>query len=110
MRGMNQLVTVRRKGLKPAGLVYINDLPTPDWQTNWLKEESAPTICTFGVALHEIDLRPVVGLSVAVDGVDGERVRKLAGEARKAGAAAIVATFGNQGVFFSQGDGKWQIF
>ena len=110
MRGMSQLVAIRRKGLKPAGMVWIYDRPTNDWQTDWLNEDSAPTICTDGDELHAIDLRPVVGLMVSVEGVDAERVRKLAGQARKAGADAVVATVGDKGVFWNKGMGKWLSF
>jgi hypothetical protein len=107
MRGMSQLVAIRRKGLKPEGMVWIYDKPTADWQTDWLNEESSPTICTHGDELHAIDLRALVGLSVSVEGVDGERVRSLARGAKEAGASAIVATFGEQGLFWTVETGKW---
>lgn len=110
MRGMNQLVTVRRKGLKPAGMVWVTDDPANDWQTDWLNEDSSVTICTHGDEIHSIDFRALVGLTVVVDGVAAGRVKKLAGEAKKAGAAVVVATSGNLGAYWSKETQKWLIF
>ena len=110
MRGHEQLIQVRTQGLKPAGLVFVDDYPVKPVFLDWLQNQSMPTVCVHGDDIDSLDLRFLIGLSVNVAGDDVGRVKKLAGAARKAGADAVFASAAGRSAMWKKGDAEWLIF
>ena len=107
MRGHEDLIRVRQKGLKPAGLVFVDDYDVLPDVLRWLENESAPNVSTDGDLISSLDLRFLIGLKVSVDGRDPMRVKALAAACRKAGAEYVIATCGDRVAFWKTGDKKW---
>lgn len=110
MRGHEQIIAVRKAGLKPAGLVHLDDYPVNPLFLDWLKNESMPTVTVYGDELATLDLRFLVGLMVSITGDDLARVKALSVMARKAGADMVVASVGEKFALWKKGDAAWQSF
>ena len=108
MRGHEELIRLRRKGLKPSGLVYVDDYPVLDKWVAWLTGKTMTTICTHGDDPRTLDFRCLVGLVVNVTGNDPSRVKAIAGMCRKAGASVVFAMAGEKAAVWKQGESKWR--
>lgn len=110
MTGHEQLIRVRKHGLKPAGLVYVDDYPVRPVFLDWLQNKTMPTVCTHGADVDALDLRCLLGLSVQVTGGSMARVKKIAAAARKAGADTVFASVGDKCAVWQKGDAEWRLF
>lgn len=110
MRGHDQLIQIRAKGLKPAGLVFVDDYPVSDKWTNWLAEKTMVTVCTHGDEIASLDMRFLVGLAVQVSGSNLKRVKGLAGVCKRAGASVVFAVCGDKAAVWKKGDAEWLSF
>lgn len=110
MRGHDDLIRMRTRGAKPAGLVFVDDYAVQPGALNWLAEGFEPRICTHGDSLNALDLRFLIGLKVAVTGDVQERVRVIAAACRKAGAELVIASCGERDAVWKKGDAKWLSF
>lgn len=107
MRGHEELIRVRQSGLKPAGLVFVNDYDVVPDVFRWIENGQSPHVSTHGDNVSALDLRFLIGLKVSVDGHDPMRVKALAAACRKAGAEYVIATCGERAAFWKTGDKKW---
>jgi hypothetical protein len=110
MRGHTDLISIRLRGCKPAGTVFLDDYPIDERWTRWLERQTMPTVCTHGDDLASLDLRFVVGLQVNVTGDKANRVKALAGACKKAGAEVVFAVCGDKAAMWKKGDAKWLSF
>lgn len=83
MRGLDHVIAMRRKGLKPT---YVALSDTHQLQ-GWLGDVQIEP----GDVPELLDLRALVGLFVVVQGRDGESVNRWADAAFKAGASTVIA-------------------
>ncbi len=89
MRGHEPIIAMRRSGKRP-GIVFLNDFPC---KTDWAEYGEHATVQILpGEAIEALDLRFLVGLTVAASGSTDERARKLLEACKTAGAKTIVAT------------------
>lgn len=107
MTGHDALIAVRRQGLKPAGVVYVDDFEVLPKFRRWIENDTEPVICTHGDNPAALDLRCLVGLFVVVNGDVATRVKKLAKAVLRAGASDVVALCGDKGVVWSKEEKKW---
>jgi len=89
MRGHEELLAMRRRGMKPW-LVDVDLEPNgcadwPQWSLTPMVQ-IAPTD-----SIRRLDLRFLVGLPVIVSGLDAERVRTAFEACKAAGAARVLA-------------------
>ena len=100
MHGHIPLIDMRKRGAKPSGIVFIDDLPNPiakDWHNpgefrgeSWLPDQ--PTICTHGDVIQMLDMRFLVGLTVSISSHSEIRAKSLFAKAKICGAAIVAAT------------------
>lgn len=101
MRGMDYLLALRTRGVKPACGVHI---ATDDADADWPRI-AVKTFARFGAMpsaaevyighadhLGLLDLRPLVGLVVHVDGMVSARVKAVCRAAVQAGAVRAVGS------------------
>jgi hypothetical protein len=110
MRGHTDLIRLRESGVKPSGLVYLDDYPVFDKWVRWLEGKTMTTVCTHGDEVGSLDLRFVVGLRVNVTGDNVSRVKALAAACKKAGADVVFAMCGDKAAMWKKGDAKWLSF
>jgi hypothetical protein len=110
MRGHEDLISLRKRGVKPAGMVWICDYQVRDVYADWMANRMDPEILVDGDDIESLDLRFLIGMNVNVTGDDSARVRKLASRARKAGANTVVAFSKKNAAIWQKGDEKWQTF
>jgi hypothetical protein len=110
MRGHEQIIQIRKSGIKPSGLVFIDDYPVKPVFLDWLQHQSMPTVCVHGDDIDALDMRFLVGLTVQVSGDDLMRVKRLAGACKRAGASAVFAKCGNNTAMWQTGSDSWLIF
>lgn len=85
MRGHNEIIELRKSGLKP-GWVYLNDFPC---ETDWYKNGLPATVCVAGESFSGLDLRFLVGLSVVANSDSETRAKALFSAAKKSGAEFV---------------------
>lgn len=99
MRGHENLIALRMRGAKPANGVRIS---TDDQDADWPRQHRAlyaklgvvPGTAELHIGQAEdlglLDLRPLVGLTVTVDGMLARRVRMVCRAALAAGAKRVL--------------------
>lgn len=88
MRGHEKLIAMRKAGMRPA-IVFLNDFICP---TNWFETgDKHVTVSVVGEALHRVDLRFLVGLTVSATSYDESRAKALLQACQRAGAAVVGA-------------------
>ncbi len=99
MRGHEQLIAMRMKGVVPRYGVHIaTDERESDWPAAWQQLchqwECAPETAELHIGEGEnvktLDLRPLVGLEVTVRGMNRKRVVDVFDAARLAGACRVL--------------------
>lgn len=112
MRGHENIIALRRQGMKPSGQVSLNDFPMDPKLIRWefMEDGHAPSVCVDGDPVQTIDLRFLVGLRVHIASNDPDRCRLLAQKARQAGASMVVCVAGEKSAIWRNGDEKWQVF
>lgn len=112
MRGHENIIAMRMKGVKPAGAVLVCDYQVNPSFLEWRYSDDRknPTVCTHGTQVSAIDFRFVVGLPVHVHGDSVSRVKQIAGACKKAGAESVAAQAGDMVAFWKKGDAQWQTF
>jgi hypothetical protein len=110
VRGHENLIALRKRGMKPNGMVWMCDYPVKPEVMDWIGEHMNPTVCVDGDDLESLDLRFLIGMPVNVTGDDKLRVRRLSVLAVKAGAKLVTAFAGDHGAMWREGDAKWQTF
>lgn len=85
MRGHNEIIELRKSGLKP-GWVYLNDFPC---ETDWYKQGLPATVCVSGESFSGLDLRFLVGLSVVANADSEMRAKSLFEAAKRSGAEFV---------------------
>jgi len=106
MRGHEIIIEYRMAGYVPEW-VFINDYPC---KTDWYEWGDTPTVCTHGDAIHNLDLRFLVGLKVSVTSESESRVKELFQRIKSAGAKLVGAGHIQAGVHCSQQTGWVEIF
>jgi hypothetical protein len=106
MRGLDVVTKMRLAGYKPESV----------WIFDGLFEYSPPTcfedlamaqVHLDGESLASVDLRPLVGIPVFVNGSDVERTKELARMCIAAGASTVMASCGEKFAFWSKLTKKW---
>lgn len=112
MRGHENLIALRKSGLKPSGMVFVCDYPVQPKFLRWDHTEDGtnPTVCVDGDDIASLDLRFLVGLPVDVTGADPARVKALARLCKKAGADMVIANDGKRFAMWKTGEASWQSF
>lgn len=112
MRGAENIIKLRKRGLRPAGAVWVCDYHVKPELTEWKYADDCknPTVCTADTGIESIDMRFVVGLPVHIAGEDVARVKEIARQCRVAGAQSIVASVAGLVATWKNGDSKWQSF
>lgn len=88
MRGHEKLIALRCAGKRPA-IVFLNDYLC---QTDWFETgERHVTVSVAGDAIHRLDLRFLVGLTVSAGSYDEARAKALLQACQQAGAAVVGA-------------------
>ncbi len=88
MRGHEQVIALRLKGVKPA-IVFVNDFPCA---TDWLEHNEHATISIANnTPVHLLDLRCLVGLVVSISSDDEQRAKALAAACKRVGARTVAA-------------------
>ena len=112
MRGQENIIAMRMKGVKPAGMVWLCDYPIRpefiEWQ--YASDCMNPSVSVHGDEIGALDLRFVVGMPVDVTGTDSRRVKALAGACRRAGASTVIANDGKRFASWKAGEAAWQTF
>ena len=112
MRGHENIIAMRMKGVKPAGLVYLCDYPVRpefiEWQ--YASDCMSPNVSVYGDEIGALDMRFVVGLAVDVSGNDAKRVKALAGACKRAGASMVIANDGQRYAMWKTGEAAWLSF
>lgn len=96
MRGVENLVNMRKRGTKPA-MVWVELLPMQQWARQ-LTEKPGRWVDIHldnkdAAAVDLIDLRGLVGLNVTVNGLNEPTTERVARACFKAGAAVVQAMF-----------------
>jgi len=73
MRGHENLIAIRQRGMKPK-MVFINDYQC---QTDWFETKEHVTICTHGDDIETLDIRFFIGLAVSVSTTQEKRAKAL---------------------------------
>lgn len=108
MRGHEPLVAMRLRGRRPSLAWFdVGVMPHRDWADWPTWTDSARIEVPPADVIRRLDLRFVVGMPVAITGMDDDRVRELFDAARKAGAARVLA-FGDAFVADSAMEASWQ--
>jgi len=93
MRGHEALIAMRRQGLRPA-MVWIGT--SPDASNLWRDwQRCSPAHARIQIDPEDrpamLDLRWVIGLTVAIDGHDFDRVQAVADACQQHEAARVIA-------------------
>jgi hypothetical protein len=112
MRGHENLIALRKSGLKPSGLVHVCDYPVQPKFLRWDHTEDGqhPTVCVHGDDIASLDLRFIVGLPVDVTGTDAKRVKALASLCKKSGADMVIANDGKRFAVWTKEGASWLSF
>ena len=112
MRGHENLIALRKRGLKPSGMVHVCDYPVQPKFLRWdhTEDGTSPTVCVDGDDIASLDLRFVVGLRVDVTGTDAKRVKTLASMCKKVGADTVIANDGKRFAVWTNGEAAWRSF
>lgn len=86
MRGLDHLITLRRKGVRPPAIVLQDGPYEADVLPNWLQLEP-------GDVPELTDLRALVGMIVSVHGRDAGMVERWARAAVQAGASTVLTMY-----------------
>ena len=89
MRGLDRVISMRRSGFKPACVTLEPDCQSLVVLQTWVQYEKKDVPELF-------DLRPLVGLLVAVIDDDEGLAKRWAQAACRAGASTVTAIFGKQ--------------
>lgn len=112
MRGHENIIALRMKGVRPAGMVWLCDYPVKpefiEWQ--YASDCASPSVSVHGDEIGALDLRFVVGLPVDVTGTDARRVKALAGACKRAGASMVIANDGKRFAAWTAGEAAWRTF
>lgn len=112
MRGQENIIAMRMRGVKPAGMIWLCDYPIRpefiEWQ--YASDCTNPSVAVHGDDVSSLDLRFLVGLPVDVTGTDGRRVKALAAACRRAGASAVFANDGKRFAAWKTGEASWLTF
>lgn len=96
MRGMENLIAMRKAGLKPTA-VWVEMLPMQQWAKKLTQSVSRHVDIHMGqpdlVRLSTLDLRALLGLHVLVNGPADESTEKVAKACFDAGAKTVEAFF-----------------
>lgn len=96
MRGLNELIAMRKRGLKPS-MVYVEMLPMNDFAKKLARRPGRYADIHMGQPdvknVTTLDLRALLGLSVMVNGPDDASTEKVARACLNAGAATVQAFF-----------------
>jgi hypothetical protein len=82
VKGVNQIIAMRVKGIAPVMLVLTDNAPVDDKTVQYERQDNPATT----------DLRFVVGLLVSVEGEDATVVKAWAAACTKAGASRVIWT------------------
>lgn len=109
MRGQQPLTAMRRNGERPA-IVFIDTDAGPNALPRWAQWQNVDeSLCDLDITPDErllrIDFRPVVGLTVHVNGTNDARVRAVAALVQEAGAKRVISSCVRQ-----IGAGEWIAF
>ena len=110
MRGHEDLIRLRESGVKPTGMVYVDDYKVMDKWVKWLSEKTMVTICTHGDDVQSLDMRFLVGMAVNVSGDDIDRVKALSVACKRAGASVVFAHCCGKSAMWKSGEAAWQTF
>lgn len=104
MRGHEQLIAVRRRGVKPAAVHVWCGSDETGWSSGWLERGSSVAWIEVGDgdSLAGLDLRCVVGLPVVVQGDSERRVRGVCEAAAECGAKRVIGDFGGGVLVFPE--------
>jgi len=96
MRGVENLVNMRKRGTKPA-MVWVELLPMQQWARQ-LTEKAGRWVDIHldpkdAASVDLIDLRGLVGLQVTVNGLNDSTTERVARACFKAGACVVQAMF-----------------
>lgn len=96
MRGVENLVNMRKRGTKPA-MVWVELLPMQQWARQ-LTEKAGRWVDIHldpkdAASVDLIDLRGLVGLQVTVNGLNDSTTERVARACFKAGASVVQAMF-----------------
>jgi hypothetical protein len=94
MRGIENLVSMRSKGLKPS-VVWVEMLPMQQWAKQLTQQTSRQVDIHIDPsdipAIDRTDLRCLVGLQVYVNGPDDDTTEKVGQACFNAGASLVEA-------------------
>lgn len=109
MRGADQIVYMRRAGVKPVH-VHLMDHPAAVREPRYREDWAYMDVLTHGQPLHSLDLRFLIAIPVTVTADDPARRDAICDLAQQAGAAEIsgLCTTDQTLVFFK--DGQWLRF
>ena len=110
MRGQEDLIRLRESGVKPTGMVYVDDYPVMNKWVQWLSEKTMVTVCTHGDDIASLDMRFLVGMAVSVSGDEIKRVKALSVACKRAGAATVFAHCSGNSAMWKSGEASWLIF
>lgn len=121
MRGHEQLIAMRMRGLLPPyGVAIETDAQPSRWPMLWAASPYEPCMAHVHIGPSErlggLDLRYLVGLEVKVDGQDAERVRAVFEACLRAKAQRVIGVvFTRRGencttqqMMDSKGEANWQ--
>lgn len=93
MRGHEALLQMRRQGLAPVSVTVTTDPECDRFVASWPRDMPAfPQLLIAPDDTPErLDLRCLVGLRVWVDGLDPERVERVAKACEAAGAKRVIS-------------------
>lgn len=96
MRGMDNLIKMRRAGHKPC-MVWLELMPMQKWTHHFTSKPGASVDLHLEqsdiVSIQTADLRALVGLTVSVNGADCPETEKVARACFAAGAKVVHAIF-----------------
>lgn len=96
MRGIENLIAMRKAGMKPA-FVWVEMLPMQQWTKKLTQSVSRHVDIHMGQPdidrVTTIDLRALVGLNVLVNGPANDSTEKVAMACLNAGAKTVQAFF-----------------
>ncbi len=87
MRGQEQLIAMRKAGIRPS-IVFINDFPC---KTDWAEWGDNATVCVHGDQLSSLDLRFVVGMIASISSESESRAKRIAEICKNSGARAVAS-------------------
>ncbi|HEX7637956.1 MAG TPA: hypothetical protein VF457_06125 [Burkholderiaceae bacterium] len=91
MRNVDSLLALRRRGLKPAGLVWVLLAPAPRGDVDLDRHYRDTVLIEPEDAVERLDLRAFVGLDVIVAGSEPGRVHAAFSAFRQHNARRVIA-------------------